>query len=113
MQIIVFEDEHISRLYPIAIGRPAYAISCASFRLIDWLVRLAGELQCGLAGVVRTHLKVLQTLDFPHLAQEIKTEPPLLLVNARLVPSVANYRELKRLVAGHETVAIQENGSVA
>ena len=37
MEIIVFEDRYVPRLHPITVGRPAYAISCGSYRLVDWL----------------------------------------------------------------------------
>ena len=31
MQLIVFEDDAIQRLYPITISRAGYAISCGSY----------------------------------------------------------------------------------
>ena len=43
MRIVVFEDEFAARLFPITVGRPAYAIGCASFRLIDWLAQLSRD----------------------------------------------------------------------
>jgi UDP-N-acetylglucosamine diphosphorylase / glucose-1-phosphate thymidylyltransferase / UDP-N-acetylgalactosamine diphosphorylase / glucosamine-1-phosphate N-acetyltransferase / galactosamine-1-phosphate N-acetyltransferase len=114
MQIIVFEDEHVARLQPINIGRPTYAISCGSFRLIDWLERLCRETGATLRGVIRPHLKAIQKLDFPQFAAEqMAGSSSLLLVNARVVPSVANYRALAQLIAGSETVAVYENGSLA
>ena len=50
MQLIVFEDDQLSRLHPITIGRPGYAISCASFRLIDWLAQFSRRNRCPAAG---------------------------------------------------------------
>ena len=64
MQLLVFEDDLVSRLYPITIGRPAYAISCASYRLIDWIGTLTRELSAKGYGVVRPHLADHQRLDF-------------------------------------------------
>ncbi len=114
MYIVAFEDSQVSRLHPITIGRPAHAISCGSFRLIDWLTRLAGESKCKLSGVVRPHLAELQRLDFPQLQPiEVETKLPLLLVNARLVPSAANYHMLVRLMAEGETAAIFDNETLA
>lgn len=113
MQIVVFEDEHVARLHPITLGRPAYAISCGSYRLIDWLAKLASEKNGCVRGIVRPHLTTLQALDFPQIDREPTHQTPVLLVNARLVPSASNYRELGRLIDGRETLAIQENGSVA
>src|SRR6476659_4196851 len=107
MQIVVFEDEGVSRLYPITVGRPAYAISCGSFRLIDWLARLGHDHSASLLGVVRQHLKVLQQLDYAQFdRRSTTTELPLLLVNARLVPSVTAYRALARLTRESQSTAI-------
>jgi UDP-N-acetylglucosamine diphosphorylase/glucosamine-1-phosphate N-acetyltransferase len=100
MQIILFEDEFVPRLYPITVGRPAYNISCASFRLIDWATDLATETGATLRGVVRPHLATLQQVDFPQFASPSVTNGlPALLVNARLVPSVANFQFLRDLIA--------------
>src|SRR5262245_13333891 len=113
MQIVVFEDEHVSRLYPISVGRPAYAITCGSFRLIDWLAKLSTETGIVLRSVVRPHLAEIQQLDFPAISPTLPTtETPLLLVNARVVPSVQTARGLKQLLDRLETAAIYENGSL-
>src|SRR5262245_43473595 len=114
MQIVVFEDEQVSRLYPITVGRPAYAISCGSFRLIDWLQRLSREIGAALHGVVRPHLSSIQKLDYPNFSGEPPTSRmPMLLVNARLAPTVSMYRTLVRLARESQTAAISENGSLA
>src|SRR2546423_14887210 len=114
MQIVVFEDEHVWRLHPITIGRAAYSIGCGSFRLVDWLRRLSRDVGAGLHGVVRPHLGPIQKLDFPELStQPLENQPPLLVVNARLVPSVAVYRALERLIKRGETVAVLGNRLLA
>src|SRR5262245_19017948 len=110
MQIVVFEDEHVSRLYPITVGRAAYAISCGSYRLIDWLQRLSRETGVVLRGVVRPHLREIQRLDFAQISESAPTiETPALLVNARLVPTVGAFRALRQLLEGLQTRAIFEN----
>src|SRR6188472_2719582 len=114
MDIVVFEDEQVSRLQPITIGRPAYAVTCGSFRLIDWLARLSRESGASLRGVVRPHLATIQELDYPQFdSATAKTKQPVLVVNARVVPSVSAYRSLARLLQEHQSAAIYENGSVA
>src|SRR6188474_1916651 len=106
MQIVVFEDELVSRLFPITVGRPAYAITCATYRLIDWLGQLSRETGIVLRGVVRPHLAEIQRLDFSQISPHVpRVETPALLVNARLVPSVAAYQALKKLLESLETVA--------
>ncbi|HAY81276.1 MAG TPA: glucose-1-phosphate thymidylyltransferase, partial [Planctomycetaceae bacterium] len=83
MKIVVFEDHLVGQLSPITIGRPAYAISCGSYRLVDWI----DELQLPWSGLVRPHLRTLQEQDYgvTHLLQP--TDQPILMLNARMVPS--------------------------
>ena len=114
MQIVVFEDDQVGRLHPITIGRPAYAITCASYRLIDWVGELARDLAAPLSAVVRPHLAEIQRLDFP----EIAAAPPAkrdgtLLVNARLVPSVAAAQELRGLAQAARTTLVTDGESIA
>jgi UDP-N-acetylglucosamine diphosphorylase / glucose-1-phosphate thymidylyltransferase / UDP-N-acetylgalactosamine diphosphorylase / glucosamine-1-phosphate N-acetyltransferase / galactosamine-1-phosphate N-acetyltransferase len=114
MQVVVFEDEHVSRLYPLTVGRAAYALSCGSYRLIDWLARLCGETGAALFGVVRPHLQTIQQLDFPQISSLARNgQAPVLIVNARLAPSAAAYQALKELLTGGKSLVVQENGSVA
>jgi glucose-1-phosphate thymidylyltransferase len=114
MEIVVFEDDYVSRLSPITIGRPAYAISCGSFRLVDWLARLSRENNVRLRGIVRPHLAAIQELDYQQFtAPANNSNQPVLIVNARVVPSVAAYRSLARFLAEKQSAAIYENGSLA
>jgi glucose-1-phosphate thymidylyltransferase len=114
MQIIVFEDEHVARLFPITIGRPAYAISCGSFRLIDWLERLARDTGAVLRGVVRPHLSAIQKLDFRQFQADTKAlQPPILLVNARLVPSTAVAPVLTQLFQRPDTALVYDGDALA
>lgn len=114
MPIIVFEDEHVPRLYPITVGRAAYAIGCGSFRLVDWLGLLKRETGAALGGVVRPHLQAVQQLDFPEFdGGQAAGDTPALLVNARLVPSVAAYQALRRMLESGESGVIMHNHAVA
>ncbi len=112
MQIICFEDDRVEQLRPITLARPAYAITCASFRLIDWLRRLPGTL----SGSVRTYLEVIQQLDYQIPAKaDVKGDPDgVLLVNARLAPKVGVEAALKSLAGeSRSTVVIDgENDSI-
>ena len=99
MQVVVFEDEQVALLAPITLGRPAFAISCGSQRLID----LLADLGCPVHAVVRPHLCALVAADFPQLAsvgEDATAVPaaPTLWVNARLVPSAAAGRQLRQMV---------------
>jgi glucose-1-phosphate thymidylyltransferase len=89
------------------------AIGCGSFRLIDWLVRLARDFSAQLHGAVRPHLTAIQSLAFSEFsAQPPTSQTPLLLVNARLVPSVENYHVLARLIKDRQNAAAYENRSL-
>jgi UDP-N-acetylglucosamine diphosphorylase/glucosamine-1-phosphate N-acetyltransferase len=137
MKVIVFEDRQVERLYPITLGRPAYAVSCGGYRLIDWLAAL----ELPLRGIVRPHLMELQRLDdsAAQVDRRMETastaaarrrrrgdrqpaavvEPaqgggePVLLVNARVVPSVAAYEALARLVLEGKSGAVRAGDQLA
>lgn len=91
MNIIVFEDQGVRHLFPITTGRPAYDVQCGSLRLVDWLSELSGRP----IGLVRPYLETLQLQEFPQFQSSLSEEFPLTwLINARLVPSVSNIRNL-------------------
>jgi UDP-N-acetylglucosamine diphosphorylase / glucose-1-phosphate thymidylyltransferase / UDP-N-acetylgalactosamine diphosphorylase / glucosamine-1-phosphate N-acetyltransferase / galactosamine-1-phosphate N-acetyltransferase len=110
-RVIVFEDDKTSNLSPITTGRPAYGVTCASFRLIDWLRRL----ELPLAGSVRPHLESLQRLDYQIDDADTlwEGEEPLLAVNARLVPSPQNYAVLQRLAQESRPSALWQGEALA
>lgn len=95
MQIICFEDDRVDQLRPITQARPAYAITCASLRLVDWLQSLDGTL----TGAVRSYLQVIQGLDYglESPTQFAGDADGLLLVNARVAPTVEVSSTLERL----------------
>lgn len=108
--ILVFEDEHVPRLYPVTLGRPSYAISCGSFRLLDWLKRIEHPI----VGVVRPHLIQIQALDYPELNELSAVDSgKLLFVNARLVPSRTAFETLKKIVADGRDGVVLHDGEVA
>ena len=114
MQFLVFEDDLVPRLHPITLGRPAYAITCASFRLIDWLAELAADLGGTIHGVVRSHLAEHQRLDFPQIASEpCSQRDDTLLINARLVPSASNAQLLRQLVRDKRSAVALEGETIA
>lgn len=111
MQLLVFEDDKVADLAPISTARPAYAITCASYRLIDWL-RSIGQ---PIVGAVRPHLRPLQSLDFD-VADATEWNPgndSLLVVNARVVPSPSVAAVLRNLTASSAPGAIRCNGQLA
>ncbi|MDO5554388.1 MAG: putative sugar nucleotidyl transferase [Planctomycetia bacterium] len=97
MHIILFEDNKVSNLYPVTTGRPAFSISVGSFRLIDLVNELNGELEL----IVRPHLRDVVAADFPHIwrPERGKRKGPFLVINARTVPNanmIAVWKELTK-----------------
>jgi glucose-1-phosphate thymidylyltransferase len=107
MSIVLFEDEHVAQLDPVAVGKPAFAISCGSYRLCD----IAAELNQPARSRVRPHLSAIVAADFPEF-QDPRDEPqlPTLWINARLVPSIQALDELRSLLAAG-TPGIVHSGS--
>lgn len=92
MNIVLFEDQGVAAMHPVTTGRAAYAITCASFRLVDWLDILQGK---GMVSVVRPHLQSVQICDFPQFQNQLDlSQPYSLLLNARLVPAWSNVQRL-------------------
>lgn len=110
MSVIVFEDEAVSRLYPITTGRPAYAVTCGGYRLIDWL----RELDVPCRGIVRPHLNAMQAADFSDLDKRLPAgDGPVLMINARTVPSVHAYKSIRELLDDGRSGVILSGEDVA
>jgi len=109
MNILLFEDDRVGQLAPITIGRPAYAVTCGSFRLIV-VARELGPLR----RFVRPHLRRVEEAAAPEeTLREGKLEAPTLLVNARVVPSLPALAKLHELIVADREGIIEAGGSVA
>jgi glucose-1-phosphate thymidylyltransferase len=110
MQVVVFEDERVTRLYPATVGRPAFEVSCGSFRLADLIGRLEAPAQAS----VRPHLRVMLEANYPELTpRDRPVDEPVLLVNARLVPSVGAIARLKAFLEAGRPAVVRREGVVA
>lgn len=110
MKIVVFEDEHVSRLYPVTLGRPAYAVTCGSFRLLDWLKQLDKPIH----GIVRPHIAEIQRNDYPELGDgKLSAPDSLLFVNARMVASRSVFETLRELSASDRAGVVFHDEEVA
>jgi UDP-N-acetylglucosamine diphosphorylase / glucose-1-phosphate thymidylyltransferase / UDP-N-acetylgalactosamine diphosphorylase / glucosamine-1-phosphate N-acetyltransferase / galactosamine-1-phosphate N-acetyltransferase len=98
--IVLFEDEQVADLYPVTIGKPAYTISCGSYRLLD----LANELDAAVHAVVRPHLREFRLAEPP--PRSLAAGNTAVYVNARLVPSVAAFEVLRKTLAADRSGAI-------
>ena len=110
MTIVVFEDEHVPRLYPVTLGRPSYAISCGAFRLLDWLKLLGLPIH----GIVRPHLAGIQRQDYSDLGSgPFGDSKSILFVNARLVPSRTVFQTLQEVLASDQSGVVMYDGEIA
>ncbi len=111
VQIITFEDEHVYRLFPVTLGRPAYAVLCASYRLIDWIEKLGARPQA----LVRDYIRDVQIADFPSIEPISvgRTAGSTLWINARLVPARATYRALRAMRDRGEPCVARGGKSIA
>ncbi len=111
MHVVLFEDALVCRLHPITLGRAAFHMSCGSFRLIELVRRLERPVRA----VVRPHLRGVLEDSEPGLISGTNelAEGPILLVNARLLPSVPVLRQLEDLVQSGCPCIVRSSGSVA
>ncbi|MEE8452248.1 MAG: putative sugar nucleotidyl transferase [Thermoguttaceae bacterium] len=110
MNVVLFEDELVLKLYPMAVGRPAFEISCGSYRLLDLIDRVGDSV----TALVRPHLRDVLAADHPELAHGVlDPEGSLLLVNARLVPTAGALNVLKGLIAEGRRGAVRSGESLA
>lgn len=110
MRVVLFEDGLVSQLYPVTVGRPAFAIGCGGYRLLDLAVRLGQPVEA----VVRPHLRDVLRADWPELfpAPDGGNEPVLWL-NARLVPKIGLLETLRALATGKQNLVVRSGTSVA
>ncbi len=110
MAIVLFEDELVSQLDPVAVGKPAMTVRCGSYHLLELLGTLGHELHA----FVRPHLRELVAADFANLSmQRPQVGKPVLLVNARAVPAVSNLRPLESLLAAGRPGIIRSGSAIA
>ena len=110
MSLILFEDDLVSRLYPVTIGKPAFDITCGSYRLVD----LAFRLGLPVKAMVRPHLREVLQADRPNLVFERNGQrDPMLLVNARMVPTVTVLGHLHQLAERGRPAVVRSGDRVA
>lgn len=109
MTVLLFEDPRVAQLYPISVGKLAFTIRCGGFHLLEQVQALG----CPVAALVRPHLRTLLSVDFP----AVKTKAPhsdqgILLLNARVVPSLTARREFARLLAMHTSGIVRKGDDI-
>jgi len=88
MRICVFEDRAVETLEPLTLTRPAFALRCGAFSVLERQERVCAATQTG--AIVRPVLADLCRRSHPALTVNDPrwlAEQPALLVNARWLPS--------------------------
>jgi len=63
--------------------------------------------------IIRPHLQSLLATDRPHLAGEVELAGPVLLLNARTVPSIAVQRQLEGLIDAGKPGMVSSGNAIA
>ncbi|HEV3021957.1 MAG TPA: putative sugar nucleotidyl transferase [Pirellulales bacterium] len=103
--LILFEDELVTQLYPITLGKPAYTIGCGSYRLLDLVAGLAGHVHA----VVRPHLTAFRQAEPLPKPGGAAPREGVAYVNARLVPHVKSIEQIRRLLAAGRPGIVRPN----
>ena len=89
--VVLFEDHLLSDMNPIALTRPAFAVTCACANLYDIAAEAGGTAP---AWVVRSYLSAIASRRFPAVPLG---DGPKLFLNASIVPDMrytSRFREL-------------------
>jgi UDP-N-acetylglucosamine diphosphorylase/glucosamine-1-phosphate N-acetyltransferase len=90
-RVVLFEDHLLSDMTPIALTRPAFAVTCACYTLIE----VACAAGASVSWIVRGHLKRTTAQKLPRPA--IRSDGPLLFLNASVVPDIRYAARLREL----------------
>ncbi len=93
--VVLFEDHYVDDMRPITLTRPAFAVTCAGYRLCDVARLLADRVSY----VVREHLRKVAAQSFP--PGEVG-EGPVLFLNAAVAPDVRYVPRLRELLQAGE-----------
>ena len=110
MHAVLFEDPYVPELDPLALARPAYMLSCGGSTLFSGMQRIANITKT----LVRPHLAAVELADRELSATNTDGNGGhILLVNARLVPSVATFRTLSELVRRESPCVVNTEQGIA
>lgn len=102
MKLLLFEDDGIEFMYPAAVGRAGFTLSCAGYNLIQ----LLSQTDFQLYAQARDYVQATTLLDVcPYLSKPVSFDFPalpdpnelVLLVNALCVPAISSIQTLKKL----------------
>ena len=99
-RIVLFEDHLLSEMTPISLTRPAFAVTCACYTLLEVARAAGGEV----SWIVRDHLAKTSAQRFPRPVFD--AAGPRLFLNASVVPDIRYAQKVRQLwEAGQPFVA--------
>ena len=110
MNIVLFEDNLVDRLHPITLSRPAYAITCGAWRLMDLIARLQDHPR--LVSRVRPLVQAVEQ-DYLPTTADLDVTKKTLWINARLVPDVTLLTQLEQFVHSDGSLQVMASDQVA
>jgi len=113
MNIVLFEDDQVRQLHPATLARPAFAINCGGYRLIE----LVAELGHAITVHVREYLAAVVKEDFAQFfagsGHPADNPESTLYVNSRLAPSVKSVEQLRSLLDSGRPGMVRTGSAVA
>ena len=92
-QIVLFEDQFLADMSPVALTQPAFSVTCASYTLHE----IVSSISTRVSSIVRDYLKKVAAPRFPQKGRE---KGPALFLNASIVPDVRYAARIRELAAG-------------
>ncbi|MDO4627657.1 MAG: putative sugar nucleotidyl transferase [Planctomycetia bacterium] len=122
MKVIIFEDPGVLELFPVTMGRGAYAITCATLRMID----VAAQIPCeSINFLCRPYLEGISQYEYPEknfhfgveaVCEELESATEgenVLFLNARLVPDIRLLDFFRDGIAQNELVSFPWDDTLA
>ncbi|MCX7038194.1 MAG: putative sugar nucleotidyl transferase, partial [Spirochaetes bacterium] len=91
-QIVLFEDQFLADMNPVALTRPAFSVTCASYTLHE----IVSSISTRVSYVVRDYLTKVAARRFP---QKGRDKGPALFLNASIVPDVRYAARIRSLAS--------------
>ena len=92
-QIVLFEDQFLADMNPVALTRPAFSVTCASYTLHE----IVSSISTRVSYIARDYMKKVAACRFPQKGRE---KGPALFLNASIVPDVRYAARIRELAAG-------------
>ena len=94
-RVVLFEDHLLADMTPITLTRPAFAVTCACYTLVEVAGAAAAGGAASVGWIVRNHLKKTTAQRYPRPA--LRADGPLFFLNASVVPDIRYAARIRAL----------------